>query len=238
MSDRVTILLAAIADEIKPTVKRLALTPASDRVSFNGASLTTQRGRAGELEVVAVTCGIGADRVTAGLAWACEQHDVAQVVHLGFAGGLDPSLNAGDAPPISQIMTAMGEATQFDVNGQADAVSLLTLDYIADSPQVKAELHEQHRAALVDMESFHVAQTASDRGIPYTPIRAVSDTADMALPADAVKWVKPDGSPDIAAATRYVMMRPTMMRLMMKLQQHAKSAANALADRVEAMLAG
>jgi len=234
-------LLAAITDEIKPTLARLGLSRRDDPLDVEGATLRVHRHNDDD-SIIAVVCGIGATRAIAAMDWIVEHHRPARVIHLGFAGALDPQLKVAQTPSITTILNAQGDRAQVTAHGQDDldvnvSDTLLTLDHIADSPQAKQRLHESHGAAIVDMESYHVANRSAEHGVSYIPLRAVSDTADMTLPAEAVNWVNADGTPNIAAAMKHVMFRPKLMRTLMTLQDNAKSAAQVLADRAQAIVA-
>ena len=222
------VLLAAVQDELAPTINRLKLTAASGEYG----------GRVGSTNVIARITGVGATRAGMALDELIDRHKPQRVIHTGFAGALDPDLGPGDIINVGfvtdesgQVISLVGDSTE-----RSPRQTVLTLGRIADTVQVKRQLFETHRAAAVDMETFHVARACAEQGIAYTAVRAISDTADMALPAQAIEWVKPDGTPDMAKAMSFVATRPWLMPSMMKLQSHAKMAASRLADRLEQMI--
>lgn len=220
------LLLAAVADEIQATIQQLKLARDDD----------TYVGRVSERDVIACVTGIGAEHALRRMGDLLDRHAIDRIIHLGFAGGLDPELKPGDLVTPSSVMLDTGEHIDLAVPADATPTRLLTLDRIADSPKVKAELFAKHGAGIVDMESYHTAKLAAERGVPIHLLRAVSDPANMALPAAAIEWVKPDGTPDLSKAMAWVARHPFQAPALMKLQSHAKLAARHLANRVEALL--
>ena len=114
--------------------------------------------------------------------------------------------------------------------------SLITLDSVVDSPESKKKMFDQYNAAAVDMETYYTAALAKEENIAYLSIRAISDPSDMALPAAAMEWIKPDGSPDMAKVMGYVATHPWVTPTLMKLQGYASAAAGKLAEAVQQLL--
>lgn len=217
-------LLAALQDELQPAIARLSLLRVGE---FHEASLAGVR-------IVAAVSGIGRDRALAITTKLIQTHQPRMLVHLGFAGALDPALAAGQVIHFTQVINEAGEALSLaQATTQQASVKLLTLDRIADSASVKRELFAKHAAAAVDMETFHVAREAARLGVPMIALRAISDTADMAVPAAAADWVKPDGSSDASKAVSYLASRPWLLPTLMTLRKHTKLASAALADHVQ-----
>jgi len=224
-------LLAALTDEIAVTVDHLRLEP------HEGMHVGHHRTR----RVVALTTGLGAARAVTGLKTLVGREHVDHVLHVGFAGGLDPQLRVGETPAIDWVindqdhmihLTGPQPRTVVCNESRSTEHTLLTLHRLADSVELKQRLHAKHRAALVDMESFAVAMKAIELGIGLTVIRAISDPADMVLLPDALRWIKPDGSRNTMAAARSAMARPWRIGALLRLRDQAKIAADRIAERV------
>ncbi len=78
----------------------------------------------------------------------------------------------------------------------------------ADSAALKASLRASTGATIVDMESAAVALVARERGLSFAVLRAVSDTADEALPAAALAGMREDGASDALAVMGGLLRRP------------------------------
>ena len=222
-----TLLLAALRDEIWPCVKAMSLAPtelAGRFVSPDGA-------------ITARYVGIGAERALAALNEEHQRGPLRLVVHLGFAGGLDPQLKPGEIIEPRWVTDESGACLAVRPGDErpADApprATLLTLSQLADSPQTKRTLFEARGTGAVDMESVHSVRWATAQGVPIRLLRSISDTANTALPAAAATWVRPDGTADVGRAVAYLARHPLIAGTLMKLNSASKAGARAMAQRV------
>lgn len=153
-----------------------------------------------------IVTGIGADRAVERVERLLRDAPPSLLLHVGFAGGLDPALAAGDVLRIGRVVNEAGERVVLDpADGRA---VLLTAGAVADSPARKAELFKRHLAAAVDMETFHVARLAQQAGVRMIALRAISDPAHTTLPAACIHWVTHAGDSRPAAAALYALTHP------------------------------
>lgn len=230
-------LLAAVDDELGPTIKRLKL-ELTKRVYF---------GHMYHMRIVAMVSGIGGDRAIGALHELVERYRAKQVIHLGFAGGLDPALRVGEVRtfqwvinPHEQAMHLTG-APPIPTDGITDrrpGHTLLTMDHLVDSVRSKHQLFKDHGACAVDMECFPVAVAAATMALRFTALRAISDTADTVIPVAAIKWINSDGSRRIASVAKYLARRPWKLPAILRLHCDTTVAAECLATRVTQLLAG
>ncbi len=158
------------------------------------------------------------------------------ILSFGVCGALDPGLRVGD------LVVADGVAIG-DTRLAADAIwtaklrSALPLaqrgdiaggDVIVDSPEAKSALRRASGAVAVDMESHAVARAASNIGIPFAVVRAVSDTADRALPRAAQAGFRTDGEPDVGAVIRALARRPRELPALIRVALEADTAFRTL----------
>ncbi len=236
------LLLAALRDELGPTVSALQL------------QWSTGGGEAkGEFEGIATTAaatGMGAARITAAASQLIDAEGPSSILLVGLAGGLDPGLKAAEVRRIVRILDEHGGTYALKCGGvpQTQEVddpaaanphhevgataTLLSVDKVISSVEQKAELFDRYGAAMVDMESAALARLAAQRGLPLTVLRAVSDPADQVLPPQAATWVREDGSIDTRAAMMFLATHPWMAGKLMSLRRHAQAAAHALAGAV------
>jgi len=242
---RSLLLLAAMEEEIKPTITRLGLKP--DNMVHSG--------QIGSFKIIAAVTGTGQARAIAATNRLLDETKAEAVFLLGFAGGLDPSLPAGDVLSVSWIIDERGWAIHLDheIDARENQLfpppsvqlldesqrrtteqSLLTIDRIADSVAVKRQLFKRYGCAAVDMETYHVANVLAERGVPLMILRAISDPADMTLPAASVNWIKSDGKANVPAVMRHLLINPLRTTHLMRLAKNTRLAAEQLALQVEA----
>jgi adenosylhomocysteine nucleosidase len=97
--------------------------------------------------------------------------------------------------------------------------------------------HIGQLADAVDMESFGVISEAAAAGIPAIAIRAVSDLADENLPFDMNEVFTETGQVSIPRVLGQVARHPQSVPGLMKLGQHSKKAADALAQFLDRYVA-
>ena len=154
------------------------------------------------------------------------------LISFGIAGALQPGLQPGAC--------IVGSAVLFDGNRFAtdDAWTAHLLAALSDARceavlgsaravggvDEKAELHRATGAAIVDMESHVVARIAIARGLPFTVLRVVADSAEQSLPPAAVNGMKPDGTPDIAGVLKSLASQPGQLPDLMRTAFAARRA--------------
>jgi len=219
MSDTApTILLTALRDEIQPTLRRLGL----------------QLDHPGEVRgqpVLPAVSGLGGERIVRRLHELLSNHNPARVILFGVVGALDPQLKEGELVRPGRVIADNEPAIEFP--GGDAGQTLYTSPTMISTVEAKAEAFEAHGAQTVDMETYHAAKLLRARGIWLTVIRAVCDTADVALPAQTVKWVREDGQPDAAAAAIYLALHPMQLPTLLNLRDAMRLAAHNLAQAVD-----
>ena len=112
------------------------------------------------------------------------------VVNAGFAGVLDESLETGQVVIVERFFTDSPLAEQPETETLPRAAEALALtgawpsvcgltvaEPVLDASR-RAQLHRQTGAAIVDMESFHLARTARSFSLDFVCLKVVSDLAD------------------------------------------------------------
>ena len=241
------LILAALLDEIIPTVQRLRLT------KQNGQYV----GEINNTPVIAAITGIGGQRAVKVLQHLVNSHQPGCVVLIGFAGGLDPRLQVGTVLsiewmlnehdlPIRIPMQSKTRSEASDVSTISENVnssvhrstnrSLLTVDRVADSVATKKSLFSFYNCGGVDMESYFIAQYLTTRGIPLSVLRAISDPANTSLPTAAVHWITQCGEVNRLAVFRHLVTHPWQFITLLKLRQHTRIAAENLAHHTEKLV--
>ncbi|WCM25649.1 phosphorylase [Sphingomonas sp. QA11] len=110
-------------------------------------------------------------------------------------------------------------------------------DTIIASVAEKHTLHTTTNALAVDMESHIAARVAARHGLPFAIVRAISDTADHALPPAALVGMRPDGSMALGAVLASLARNPRQLPALIRTGRDAGHAFSAL-RRVRDVLAG
>ncbi len=126
--------------------------------------------------------GLVAEGATALISWGC-------------AGGLQESILPGTLILPDKIMTSDQTALFVDdswrerllqrLAKEVDVIggALIESPAVLSSPPEKTALYKRSGALAVDMESAAIARVAASARLPFLAVRAVSDSAAMAIPA-------------------------------------------------------
>ena len=168
---------------------------------------------------------------TSGLAEALRARP-AGVMSFGLCGALDPALAVGDlvvgglvafareryvADPdwADSLLGALPGARRGDVAGSLAMVP---------TARAKAAMRRATGAAIVDMETLEVARAATQAGLPFAVLRAVSDNAARDLPRAAQAGFKADGEPDVLAVIAALARRPKELPDLIRVGREAETA--------------
>jgi hypothetical protein len=80
------------------------------------------------------------------------------------------------------------------------------------------------------METAAAARVCEARGIPWAAVRAISDTADEALPLDFNRLRDPDGGLATSRVALAALARPASIPGLLRLGRHTGLASQALAE--------
>jgi nucleoside phosphorylase len=180
--------------------------------------------------------GIGST-AAARCAHALTDAGATSLVSFGMAGGLDPALRAGTiCLPIeiisghgASILTAQRwrEGVSGALAGIVTVGKLLTSTRAIDTIAGKARAFLDTGAAVVDMESFAVAQVAAAQGLPFIAVRVVVDTAGDVLPG-AVLAASREGDLRIWQFIRGLARSPADIAAVFRLAQRYRAATRSL----------
>jgi hypothetical protein len=103
----------------------------------------------------------------------------------------------------------------------------VTTPGVITTPAGKQSLGRQTGAVAVDMESYWVARVASDRGIPFLALRAISDAQEDLLPPFH-QILDADGNPRARRLAIHLIREPGSLVALLKLAGDAGRARRAL----------
>jgi len=175
---------------------------------------------------MAVICSSSDPRQLRALLTVFDPATIRGVISFGVAGGLDPSLKAGDVVVATEVMAGSarwlaGLALNEDLIAKLTAGigrrrvvrgGLAGVEEVVVAQAGKAALRMKTGAAAVDMESHIAAAYAAEAGLPFAALRVISDPASRALPALARSAIKPNGEVDLGVIFRGVVRNPRTLR--------------------------
>jgi adenosylhomocysteine nucleosidase len=185
----------------------------------------------------------GGDPSRAAALLAEETGSLSGVLSFGIAGGLDPTLAAGDLVVATRVRgprgawradmvwaAALARATGARLGTVAGARAV-----VAD-PAAKRQLHTATGGALsVDLESEAAAAFAASRGLPFCALRAVADTAEENVPPSAADGLTADGRPAAGRVALSLLRRPKDLPAVLQVAKRAKVALGALEKAAKAL---
>ncbi|MEE8277752.1 MAG: hypothetical protein V3R89_03425 [Thermoanaerobaculia bacterium] len=235
-------IVGTLRREIGPLVRRLL----DRRVTRAGGQRFLEGQLAGG-EVVMTATGGGATLARRGVEALLDRFPVDRMLAVGVAGGLTPDLDVGTVvvarqvwngaaavpPPEESWLEAVLERTA------AVEATVVNSERIAGDPTTKADLWRLaggEGSAAVDLESAAFARAAAAHGLPYLVIRAISDTADETLPLDFDRFRDQDGRIVESKVLLHALMRPRLLRPLLRLRGQVRDCAESLAEVAEEAL--
>jgi adenosylhomocysteine nucleosidase len=143
-----------------------------------------------------------------------------QIMLVGLAGGLNPDLKVGD------VIVESIEKTPFR------AGKIHTAENIVVRADEKQRLFRETGCDAVDMEGSIVRKAAESAGVPMMHIRAISDSADDAVPEKMMNWVNEVGEPRAGRIAADLALHPGQIPAMIRLGKNSNVALRSLAKAV------
>lgn len=180
-----------------------------------------------------VVTGMGERNARTAFERAISQETPDLVVTCGFAGGLRPGLAHG---------TVLYECDgQPDLAGRLQKGGALRGKFVfsglvASTAAEKRVLWEQSKADAVEMES-HVVQAICKEGkIPCATVRVILDRAEEDLPLNFNELMTPDQRLSYAKLMLKLLLSPSKIGALMKLQTQSRAAAEKLSSVLTSVL--
>jgi nucleoside phosphorylase len=188
------------------------------------------------VEVIVFLTGIALRKSEPGLRFLLDQ-SIDICICAGLAGGLRPSLKAGEVFVPDVIMESEKNSTRTcnqELVEIAAGLGATRVGRILTSKIVLGQVQSKKAAAshadAVDMESFEVVTIASEKRIPATVIRAVSDTFDEELPLDFDLASNSRGEVSVARMALQLLAKPRQISAAIAFGKQSTLAAANLAN--------
>jgi adenosylhomocysteine nucleosidase len=227
-------MLAPMPSELKPITKALSLQPES-----SGAGVPLHRGRAGNVDIVAMRTGMGLAAAARAAERILDLGDIDRLVVVGIAGSVDDRYEIGDVlQPEVVIDGASGTELRPAALGTRIAPGgvLWTSDEFNSDPDHVGRLAAKGVTAL-DMETAAIGAVCDARGTPWSVFRSISDrVTDGIVGEEVFALANPDGSPNLGRSVRYIARHPQQLPRLVGIARDALKAANAAAREAVAAI--
>lgn len=189
-------------------------------------------------DVAIWVCGMG-DSAARAAAIALHQGGATSLVSFGVAGALDESLQSGDLV-LPESIYANGEIIPVTKDWRDQLKQLLSSDVtvvdgtlaaskdVVSTESAKRELAKETGACAVDMESGAIAEVATNAGIPFIAVRAITDPIEFSPPAALIGAVYPDGSVNGLRLTNLILRGSVGIGTLMRLGKGMRRACGTL----------
>ncbi|MGO9517143.1 MAG: phosphorylase [Candidatus Korobacteraceae bacterium] len=155
----------------------------------------------------------------------------ALLLSAGFAGAISPGLKVGDVARIREVVDA-ATGRRYPTNGGEWV--LATSQDVSNAAE-KRELLMKFGADAVDMEAAAVAQVASEQGLKFAAIKAISDDAGFVMPPLA-QFIDKNGRFHKGRFLLYVAFRPKWWPTLAKMRTNSAIASANLCRAVKHLL--
>jgi nucleoside phosphorylase len=212
--------------ELAPLVRKLRL------VEDDIDGIRVQRGAIDARPVVAIVTGMGPPLAREGTTRLLDAIAIAHVMSVGITGALEDETPIGTLVlPEVVIDSATGrEWTPAPVGEGSPAGKMWTTDGLTKNPEALAGLRARGVVAL-DMETAAIAECCSDRKVPWSVFRVISDRAtDEQIDDEVFHMSNMDGTPNHEAIAAYFDKHPDAVERMSRLGEQATLAADLAAD--------
>ena len=178
--------------------------------------------------------GIGPERSAAGARQLISK-GIDALVSFGLAGGIAPTLQAGTLVLATNVIAKNGAFEPSHVWREslrrllpADILvsegPIVGVDTVVFSPGAKRQLHERTGAIACDMETQALARVATEMGVPFVVVRAISDPAWQGVPQGILPCLTREGGIDYLGLTLALVRRPWALPALIVLAGSSKKA--------------
>lgn len=214
--------VCAMPIELRPLRRRLRL-----RRSGIGYA-----GRVGDRELIALVTGMGGALARAATVQLLDAVDVEWVIVVGVTGAIENETPIGTLV-LPELVIDGADGSQHRPTplplGNAHGTMWTTDELILD-PAQHADLRARGVISL-DMETAAVAEVCEERGVPWSVVRAISDRAsDGSVDAEVFGLSHQDGTVNITAVARYLVIHPGAVPRLVRLARGSKLATERAAD--------
>lgn len=160
------------------------------------------------------------------------------LVSWGSAGGLREEIPTGTLLVPTHVVTEQGEEYTVDAPWRMRLEQALAAPCVSGllcssaqpltSVAAKQQLQRHTGAQAVDMESAAIAAVAQANALPFLVVRAVADTAGMAVPHAALQALSTDGKLQPFSVMTSLLKKPAQISTLLELARCFRMAQTSL----------
>ncbi|MEE9395814.1 MAG: phosphorylase [Methylococcales bacterium] len=167
-------------------------------------------------------------------------HGITALVSWGCAAALDDALQPGDLIIPEQLKSTSGEryladppwhnrlVTHLSSKIKVHNEAIIQSEGLVTTASEKSRLFYSEKAIAVDMESFALAQLASETKLPFLSVRAIADPASMPLPQSVIQAINPQGGIALSVVLKNLAGKPSEITTLIQLGLHFHAAQKTL----------
>jgi adenosylhomocysteine nucleosidase len=212
--------------------------------------------KTGSIEVTLSETGIGVHSAESSIQSLLNGLHPDLLLSLGFGGAIYGGLTAGDLVWASRVlllgsshsMKERAEISEIPLSGSkkvADGLPhglsvrqgcIVTLRHPMTKPDIRNNLPPGISFPVCDMETFVLADAATQRHIPFFAVRSISDTADQEVPREFLDITGVSGQIAYRRLVMSLLQRPVLVKDLLRLGMNSEKAAKSLGDLVKSFL--
>lgn len=185
-----------------------------------------------EMHVVGV--GLGCEQAIRAL--AADQARGRVAVMAGIAGAVAESATIGAAFAADRVVDEHGSVHHPTLPCTLPRLTLCCSRVVVVGEAARSACAASTGAAMVDMESGPFARVASSCGWRWSVLRGISDDAAVELPAEVMRWLRPDGGTNWVPLASDLITRPRLWSPVRRMVRHASSAMRSVATHLPSLL--
>lgn len=230
---RRVLIVAPMRMELRPVVRALGARRSAER------GVTVQLAWVGDVSVVAAPIGVGPTIAARNTIQLLDAQAPDFVLVSGIAGGLDPQTAIGTVlVPETVIDRGSGRRFHPEPIPGVEPAGVIATSHELITDDARLDGLRADGVVAVDMETAAVAEVCTERSVPWSAFRAVSDRPSDGLVDQAIfAMLQPDGRSSGWRAARFVVTHPRRLPHLVRLGRDSSLGARRAAQAAVAACA-
>jgi len=210
--------------------------------TYSGGPFRFTGGLYDGIRIAVVEAGTGMSRARRATLSMLDAHRPRWIISTGFAGALVPDMKVGNIVVANEVVGLQGQSLKIDVGMDSNAERglrvgrMLTVDQMVRTVVEKQDLAARTSAISVDMETLAVATACQEAKTRFMAVRTISDDLSADLPPEVLSLLGETGAVRLGAVFGSLWKRPSSIKDMWRMREHAMEAADRLADFLDGIV--